>query len=313
MGTSWHVSYHSRDDVGPPDAIQQALAEILEEVEQAMSTYRENSEISRFNRQPAGEWLELSAGMQAVLAAALQVGEQSGGAYDVTVGPLVNLWGFGPAQRMDALPSPGAIDAARARVGLQYIELDQEQGRARRLAEVSLDFSSIAKGYAVDQLAEWLLAQQITDFLVEVGGEMRLSGVSGRGDAWRVAIELPLADERRVATTIAVQGAAVATSGDYRNFFEVAGQRYTHTIDPRSGYPVVHDLASVTVLHPSAMLADAWATALSVLGMDRAFGMAERLGLAVYFIRRVQWGFEHRKTEAFAHYVADSPDPPGDG
>lgn len=286
MGTTWHVTYQPVAGGTEPAAIQAELETLLAAVNDSMSTWQPDSEISRFNRSSPGEWFPVSAPFAEVVAAALAIGELSGGAYDVTVGPLVELWGFGPAQPRIDLPSDAAIDERREQIGQQFLELDTDRGRLRRLREVELDLSSIAKGYAVDVLAQALAAQQIADFLVEVGGEMRLAGLSARGDAWRVAVERPQPGARSVALGIALTDAAVATSGDYRNYFEVDGRRYSHSIDPRSGRPVQHDLVSVTVIAADCMHADAWATALTVLGTEDALALAEAQGLAVYLLRR---------------------------
>lgn len=287
MGTTWHVSYLPPVPGGAePEAVQAELEALLVAVNDSMSTWQPDSEISRFNRSTPGDWFPVSAPFAEVVAAALAIGELSGGAYDVTVGPLVELWGFGPARPRIDLPSDAAIRERREQVGQQHLELDLAQGRLRRLRDVELDLSSIAKGYAVDVLAEALAAQQIVDFLVEVGGEMRVSGLSPRGDAWRIAVERPQPGARSVALGIALTDAAVATSGDYRNYFEVDGRRYSHSIDPRSGRPVQHDLVSVTVIAADCMRADGWATALTVLGAGEALALAEARGLAVYLLRR---------------------------
>jgi thiamine biosynthesis lipoprotein len=248
----------------------------------------------------------VSPGFYKVLSAALVVGRASAGAYDVTVAPLVDLWGFGPGPAIDTPPAEAAIARLLAQVGQGNIRLDSATSRVMKLSELSLDFSSLAKGYAVDQVADWLAGQKLSRFLVEVGGEMRMSGLSGRGDPWRIAIEQPESSARTAATAISLSDAAVATSGDYRNYFEVDGRRYSHSIDPRTGYPVAHDLVSVTVVHPSAMLADAWATALTVLGADQAMAVAQRQALAVYFIRSAGEDFVHSHTPAFAGYLAEA-------
>jgi thiamine biosynthesis lipoprotein len=176
-----------------------------------------------------------------------------------------------------------------------------------KTSTLQLDFSSIAKGYAVDQIAEWFNKQLIDDFLVEVGGEVRLSGYSARGDAWRIAIEQP-DGSGRVAQALALTDTAMATSGDYRNYFEFKGKRFSHSLDPHTGFPVEHDLVSVTVLHPSAAMADGWATALTVLGSKEAIEVAQEQGLAVYFIRRDGEGFISSYSEAFSPYLQMSED-----
>lgn len=304
MGTSWHVSYLPGPEGGPsPAAVERELEALLEQVNQSMSTYREDSEILRVNRAPTADWVPLSPAFFEVLTVALEIGRASEGAYDVSVAPLVDLWGFGPGQPRQAPPAEKDIRDVRERVGQHYLELDPQLRALRKRRALELDFSSIAKGYAVDVLASFLESQQIADYLVEVGGEMRVAGHSPRGDKWRIAIEQPDAGAPGIARAIALNKAAVATSGDYRNYFEVDGVRYSHSIDPRTGYPVTHDLVSVTVVAESAMAADAWATALIVLGAGAADEVARQHQLAVYFIRREGERFVASHTPAFGPYL----------
>ena len=310
MGTTWHVTVVESSTDVTQSALQQGIEEQLAQVDRSMSTYREDSEISRFNAATPNTWFTVSPGFYHVLSTALVVGRNSGGAYDVTVGPLVNLWGFGPGPAIDAPPAEPAIKQLLAQVGQDNIRLDGDSSQLMKRVDLSLDFSSLAKGYAVDQVANWLAGQGLKQFLVEVGGEMRMAGMSGRGDPWRVAIEQPDSAGRSVATAISLTDVSVATSGDYRNYFEVAGVRYSHSIDPRTGYPVAHDLVSVTVVHPSAMLADAWATALTVLGAEQAMAVAQAEALAVYFIRSTGEDFVHSHTAAFAGYLAEAQPQP---
>lgn len=307
MGTSWHVTVIP----GPTDpgeaVLQQGIEEVLEEVNRSMSTYREDSEISRFNALAVDEWFPVSPGFYSVLSAALAIGWQSNGAYDVTVGPLVNLWGFGPPGPIATPPSDDEITAVlEEQVGQDHLRLDGEGQRLLKRAPVVLDFSSIAKGYGVDQVARWLSEQGLARYLVEVGGEMRLAGMSGRGDPWHIAIERPDSADRAVEQAIRITDTGLATSGDYRNFFELDGQRFSHSIDPRRGYPVAHDLVSVTVVHPSAMIADGWATALVVLGYEEAMAVAQAQGLAVYFVRRQGELYSDSHTPAFAPYLENA-------
>lgn len=312
MGTSWHVTVAPNPAGGtgtpPPEILQAGIEAVLEAVNASMSTYRQDSEISRFNAAPADTWFDISPEFYTVLSAALAVGFQSEGAYDVTVAPLVNLWGFGPGGPTAAPPEDDAIAALREDVGQDHLRLDGEGQRLLKRRRVALDFSSIAKGFAVDRVARWLASQGLVNYLVEVGGEMRAGGVSHRGDPWRVAIERPDSGDRGVERAIRLSDVAVATSGDYRNFFELGGRRYSHSIDPRSGYPVSHDLVSVTVVHPSAMMADAWATALTVLGQEEGMAVAQSQGLAVYFIQRRAEGFHSTFTPAFGQFLeSDGP------
>jgi len=303
MGTSWHVTVVPGAATPSAADLQQGIEAELEAVNRSMSTYREDSEISRFNATGIDQWFELSPELYTVLSAAMAIGWQSDGAYDVTVGPLVDLWGFGPPGPVAAAPSDDAVTAVLERVGQDHLRLDGEAQRLLKRRPLSLDLSSIAKGYGVDRVAQWLGSQGVERYLVEVGGEMRLAGLSARGDPWRIAIERPESGDRAVEQAIRLTDAGVATSGDYRNFFEVEGKRYSHSIDPRRGYPVAHDLVSVTVVHPSAMMADGWATALVVLGYEKAMAVAQEQGLAVYFIRRQDDAFVESHTPAFAPYL----------
>ncbi len=304
MGTTWHATLVSQVGAKLDEAALTAGIELqLEAVNASMSTYRQDSTISRFNQSPPGEWFALDEDFVKVLAAALAIGEQSRGAYDVTVGPLVNLWGFGPQGPAEGAPPAAEIAAMVAQVGQDKLDFDPAGKRLRKRGELYLDFSSIAKGYAVDRIADWLEEQGVHDYLVEVGGELRVAGKSPRGDDWRVAIEQPDSQRFAVAGTVSPRNAAVATSGDYRNYFELDGKRYSHSIDPRTGYPVTHELVSVTVVHASTALADGWATALTVLGPSDAWSVALEQGLAVYLIQRSGDSFESRYTPAFAAYL----------
>lgn len=303
MGTTWHVTYIPARGAPGEAAVLAAIESQLDAVNGSMSTYLPDSEISRFNQSPVDKWIDVSPPFFDVLATALEVGRASGGAYDVTVGPLVDLWGFGPGGGAERIPEPDEIEAALALVGQDRLRLDGKATRVKKLAGVRLDFSSLAKGYGVDRVAVALQAQGIDRYLVEVGGEMRLGGLSGRGDLWRIAIEQPQSGTRGIAAAIELTDASVATSGDYRNYFEIDGHRYSHSIDPLTGRPVAHELVSVTVVHPSAMVADAWATALTVMGPRRAAAVAQERDLAVYFIRRDGDEFLPSHSAAFGRYL----------
>jgi thiamine biosynthesis lipoprotein len=307
MGTTWHLSYTTPENDAPaPEFMRGGIEERLEAINQSMSTYRPDSEISRFNALGAGIWFASSADFSRVLATALKIGQESEGSYDVTVAPLVDLWGFGAKGMVSETPADEDIQSVMGRVGQQYIRLNEEGSAVLKERALAVDFSSLAKGYAVDLLAQWLLAQGVERFMLEVGGEMRVSGLSARGDPWRIAVEQPESSARSIAERLNLTDIAVATSGDYRNYFEVDGRRYSHLIDPRTGYPVAHDLVSVTVLHPQCMIADAWATALTVLGAERAMAVAQAQGLAVYFIRNVDGKFVHSHTPKFSRYMSET-------
>ncbi|MEZ5502612.1 MAG: FAD:protein FMN transferase [Halioglobus sp.] len=303
MGTTWHVTYIAAPDGPAQNQLRDGIQGQLDAVNSSMSTYQPDSEISRFSALQTNTWFKVSPEFFQVLTTALDIGAKSEGAYDVTVAPLVNLWGFGPTKTQDEPPGQDTIEEVKRHLGQGNIRVDRDRLSIMKVSDLSLDFSSLAKGYAVDRVAQWLLEQGVQRFVVEVGGEMRLAGLSGRGDPWHIAIERPDASGRAVAATMEVTNVAIATSGDYRNYFEANGHHYSHIIDPRTGYPVAHDLVSVTVVNASCMVADAWATALTVLGPERAMAVAQAQGLAVYFIRKAGDEFVHSHTPAFSPYL----------
>jgi len=280
---------------------------LLRDIDARMSTYREDSELSRFNAAKTTEWFPVSYDMIEVIDHALQVSQMTDGAFDITVGPLVNLWGFGPDQHPDRVPTAERIESEMARVGYQYIHLREDPPALKKDREdIYLDLSALAKGYAVDRVADYLEGLGITDYMVEVGGELRLKGHNERGTPWRIAVERPSPGMRDIFSVMQLDDMAVATSGDYRNYFEQDGQRYSHTIDPRNGRPIDHRLASVTVIAESSMHADALATALMVAGPEKGGRLAEQHGMAAYFIIKSAEGFDADATEAFKQYLVSS-------
>ena len=302
MGTSWSASWAGSRGEGELQGVRQEIEALLEAVNASMSTYRDDSLISTFNKLAVGDCLPVDKMFMEVFLLAREVHMASEGAYDVTVSPLVDLWGFGP-RRGSEIPSQGSIELALATVGEGRIDAAVDVLELCKRKPVSLDFSSLAKGYAVDLLAETLEQRGVADYLVEIGGELRAAGLSPRRDAWRVAVEQPDVGMDGIAATLELDDVAVATSGNYRNFFEIDGQRYSHSIDPRTGWPVRHDLVSVTVVHPRAAHADAWATALTVLGAEDAMRVASERELSAYFIRRAGQGFAIEKTPAMEQWL----------
>ncbi|OIN13797.1 FAD:protein FMN transferase [Oceanisphaera psychrotolerans] len=305
MGT-----YYSVKVVGAEESRAQVLqAEIdrrLERVNEQMSTYREDSELSRFNRFGEPTPFRVSADTARVVTAALQLGRMTEGALDVTVGPLVNLWGFGPDARPTRVPSLQQLAQIRERTGLQHLRVtvdSEAEYLYKQLPELAVDLSAIAKGFGVDVVSEYLAEQGLTDHLVEIGGEVRLSGLNAHGQPWRIAVEKPETGSGSVQQVIAIGNSSVATSGDYRNYYELDGQRLSHTIDPQTGRPITHQLASVTVIHPSCMIADGLATALTVMGTERALVFAEQHQLAVYLLTKTDEGFRVDMTSAFKKYL----------
>ena len=307
MGTSWSVLVHAAQLPLTRLRLQSEFNTILNRVNSEMSTYLPESELSRINDTDGAAWLTVSASLMHVLQTAQDISRSTQGAFDVTIGPLVNLWGFGPEQDF-AVPGEKHIDAALRLVGYEHLRLDPAASALKKAnGGIQIDLSAIAKGYGVDEIAHYLDRLNLDNYLVEIGGEVRASGVNDKNIPWQIGIEQPVAGARRVRQIIRLENMALATSGDYRNYFEHEGTRYSHTIDPRTGRPVSHGLASVTVLHPSAMLADAWATGLLVLGPDEGYATALENGLAAYFIVRSEPGFEEIFTPAFEfHFVTDN-------
>lgn len=306
MGTSYSVKINPGDDLPSGGELSAGIEVILEDVNRSMSTYIEDSELSRLNRHPGTGWIEISPALYEVLSTAQEISGRTGGAFDVTVGALVNLWGFGPEFSSGDLPADADIEAALAAAGYQGLALRADPPSLRKAAPaVYLDLSGIAKGYAVDRIAIFLETRGIGDYLVEIGGEVRARGVNGAGETWRVGIERPAADRRAILQVIELKDAAMATSGDYRNYYMHGGRRYSHTIDPRTGRPVTHKLSSVTVLDGSAMTADALATALLVMGPEAGPRYAEKTGLPALFILGEGEAFAEKSTAALQPYLAE--------
>ena len=301
MGTSYRV-------VAVPDAgsaldrerLGAGIVAVMEQVNQQMSTYLPDSELSRFNRHRDSDWFPVSPDLAQVVTFALDVSRRSDGAFDVTVGPLVNLWGFGPGPRQDRVPTQELIEQTRARVGYGLLESRSDPpGLRKARADIYVDLSAIAKGYAVDRVSVYLEGEGISNYLVDIGGDLRAQGRNEGGRYWTIGIEKPLPGERGVHRVVSLQDRALATSGDYRNYFERDGRRYSHTIDPRTGAPVTHSLVSVSVAARTAMEADALATGLLVLGPARAHSLAQKLGVGAYLIIKQEHGFSTKYTPKF--------------
>jgi len=301
MGTSWSVRLVADPRLDLP-RLRLGVQRELDAIVAQMSHWEPESDLGRFNRAEAGSWQPLPEAFFEVLSYALEVAEASGGAYDPGAGALVNLWGFGPERRHDqpGFTTPGAA-AIAALVGRTGIKLDRDRRRARQPGGVQLDLSAVAKGYGVDQVARHLERQGLRHYLVEVGGELRGAGVKPDGQPWWVALEQPpsMHDTASDPLLLALHGLAVATSGDYRRYVDLDGQRHSHTLDPRNGYPVRNGVASVSVIHPECMAADALSTALTVLGADQGLRFAEERGLAARWLIRDGDALIERMSAAF--------------
>ncbi len=301
MGSTFTVTIPVLPDAVSRPELEVQIDQILDEINQTMSTYIPESELSRINTSSSTDWISISAQLYEVLAAAQHVSQISNGAFDITVGALVNLWGFGPEPGNQHIPDTRTISDAMQWIGYQYIELQAFPAAVKkRHARTYIDLSGIASGYAADRIADLLDNREIKHYLVDISGEIRSRGRNKLDQIWRIGIEKPLIDRRSVQTIIALDNTGMTTAGDYRNFFVHDGKRYSHTIDPATGWPVSHNLASVTVLDDSAMIADALDTALMVMGPERGYQFAEQENIAALFILADGDNFIQKYTKPFA-------------
>lgn len=301
MGTSWEARFADLPACGGPDELRRTILQVLDRVDRSMSTYRPDSDLSRFNAATDGAWHELPPELFDVLAEGRAAAELSGGAFDLSIGPVARLWGFGAGAGARRVPDADELAAARAISGYRLLELDTARRAARkRVPQLRIDVNAIAPGYAVDLIAAELERSGCRNFLVELGGEIAARGAGADGGGWRIGIEQPLPDRRSVARVIRLSDAGLSTSGEYRDFFEQDGVRYGHSIDPASGRPVTHDTVSVSVIHAATVRADALATALLVLGAERGYVLAARQDIAALFIMQRNGELVELPSPAFA-------------
>ena len=304
MGTTYRVTIARPPDNVDADRLSVEIDRILETVDMRMSTYRPDSELSRFNAARSQDWFAVSDDTLNVVAAALDISRLTDGAFDVTVGPLVNLWGFGPTAPQEIRPEEGLLRDSSRYATYRAIRTRRSPPALRKsVAEAYIDLSGIAKGFALDKLSEHFEAAGLDHYLIEIGGELRARGRNPRGKSWTIGIEKPLPGEIIIHRRVGLADAALATSGDYRHFFLRDGRRYSHIIDPRTDAPITHDLASVSVIAEAAMRADALATALAVLGPNDGPSLALRDGLAALFMVRDGNRFSEIRTPMFDRYV----------
>ena len=305
QGTTYHIKMVSDDLKVNADQLRNDVEDTFQDIDLKLSNYRDDSEISKLNRQETADWLPVSREIVELVGIAKQVHAKSGGCYDLTVKPLFDLWGF--SRHENRVPDQAEIDRILPHVGLDKVEIDAENLRLRKLdPELAIDLSSIAQGYTVGAIANLLESRGIRSYLAEIGGEMKVKGRKANGDLWKIAIEKPTPFTREVQTIIAIHqenGVAVMTSGTYRNFFEQQGQVYSHIIDPKTGKPVTHHLLSVTVLHDDPVWADAWSTALLCLGEEEGFKAAEAEKLRALLI----YGENRELRERLSSEMAKDP------
>lgn len=305
MGTTYSVKYINVGSSSTSLTSAQMQAQIdslLVDINQLMSTYISDSELSQLNASPANIPFPISPATEYVLKEAVKLNSLSDGMLDITVGPLVNLWGFGPNKRPNKMPSEDQLAEILTYVGVDKFSL-QNNMVIKSHSNVYIDLSTIAKGYAVDEIANLLSDKGLSNYLVEIGGEMRLAGTKLNQEKWLVAIEKPLADARSVQQIISIGDNAIATSGDYRNYFEEDGVRYSHLINPKTGYPIKHNLVAVTVVASQCLEADGLATALIVMGSEQGIKLAEKHDIAALFITKEGEQFVEYQSSEFRRLV----------
>jgi len=304
MGTTFNIKVSDIPENLDNENLKKAIKALLKKINLSMSTYINDSEISLLNQSKSTQWQEVTPEFYKVLKAALSISELSNGAFDITVGPIVNLWGFGIDSKPFSQPDETKIQVLLNQMGYKHFKLAEYSLEIKKLIpNLYMDLSAIAKGYAVDQVSLLLEEQGIANYLVEIGGEIKLKGQNLDKKLWRIAIEKPVITDRAIHKVLNISNAAMATSGDYRNYYEENGVRYSHTIDPRTGYPITHNLASVTVVSDSAMIADGLATAIMVLGSEKGYEMAKLNKIAALLIIKTVEGFSEKHTPEFKNYL----------
>lgn len=283
--------------------LEKGVEKVVADVNSAMSLFSPDSELSRFNARHEVDWFPVSQKLAEVVRSAKDVSTLTNGAFDITVAPLVNLWGFGPDKRPDVVPADSDIEKVLGNVGAHFVEMRQEPPALRKLKpKITLDLAAIAKGYCVDAVSNWLESQNVSAFMVEIGGEIRAMGTKPGNVPWRIAVEKPVSTERALQTVISFTDEAMATSGDYRNYFEADGKRYSHIIDPTTGHPITHTLVSVSVMERTCTRADALATGLMVLGPEKGIDLARKENLSAFFIVKTADGFVETATGNFPQH-----------
>jgi len=300
MGTTYQITFQK--GTIDPQQLKQSIDNRLDEINQLMSTYIDDSELSVFNQTQSTECLPLSHDTLYVIQNAVKVFHQTRGKFDVTLAPLIEVWGFDKKNTDDQIPTQAVIEQYLAQIGSDKFTIN-EGCIVKQRPHLSINLSAIAKGYGVDEIAKLVDQFGAQNYLVEIGGEVANKGVNPKGKPWRIAIESASTEARSIQRTLTPKGLGLATSGSYRNYFEKDGQRFSHTIDPTTGYPITHNLASVTVLHQETMLADAIATAMMVMGPDESLRFANQKNLAIFMLVKSGDGFKEVYSDAFKAYL----------
>lgn len=306
MGTTYNITIADPPENLNAEQLQGEIDALLKNVNQQMSTYIDDSEISLFNQAPVNQWFSVSPDFIEVVVLSQKLSELSDGRFDVTIGPLIELWGFG-RKSTSQVPSATAIKEAQAKIGWQALDIDTEKHQLLKTKPIALNLSAVAKGFGVDKIAQYLDSVKSANYLVEIGGEIRVKGLSPTSKPWRLGIEKPTLNQQGAQQIVVLHNASIATSGDYRNYFEEDGLRYSHTINPQTGQPVRHNIASVTVIAETAALADGYATTLNVMGLNDALALAEAENVSAFFILHDQssdTGYREVMTSQFDQYFA---------
>lgn len=305
MGTFWRVSLAGIDP-GREAALREKIQAQLDADDQLLSTWKNDSALMQFNRSTRTDPWPVSEAMSDIVTQALRIGDKTHGALDVTVGPLVNLWGFGPDKQPVTMPSEADIARAKTRVGLKHLSVHQTASGSylqKDIPELFVDLSTVGEGYAADHLARLMEQEGVSRYLVSVGGALVSRGTNPEGRAWRVAIQQPTDRENAVAAIVDINGHGISTAGSYRNYYQLDGKRLSHVIDPASGYPIQHTLVSATVIAPTSLEADGWDTGLMVLGPEKAKALALEQKLAVYLIVKEPKGFTTWMSPQFTTFL----------
>ena len=306
MGTTYSVKINADNAFVEKNKISDGIDEILSEINQSMSTYIKESELSNINFSTVSDWQSISDDLFEVIDHAINVSLKTNGAFDITIAPLVNLWGFGPDKLQNKIPTDEIIELTKKNTGYKKISIDKSLKKISKLdPNLHIDLSGIAKGFAVDKIARYLDKRGFKNYLVEIGGELIGKGLNKDNQIWQIGIENPDNNSDTIKRIVRLKDMAMATSGNYMNYFEKDGVRYSHTINPVTGKPIKHKLASVTVLDNSAMNADALATAFMVLGSEKALSLADNLEIAIYLIIKEGKRFEEKYNDYFMPYLSD--------
>ncbi|WP_291328793.1 FAD:protein FMN transferase [Desulfovibrio sp. UCD-KL4C] len=300
LGTTYSIVIYDLPNNLSPETLNNGIEQVVGKVNSAMSLFKPESELSQFNDYKGSDWFPVSKELAEVVKTAKEINKMTDGAFDITIAPLVNLWGFGHDKQTDIVPNDAEIKEKLSNVGSTFVEVSTNPPELKKLKPtITIDLAAIAKGYCVDAVSNWLTSQKIKTFMVEIGGEIRTKGKKPNGEPWRIAVEKPVSIERAVQAVIAFTDKAMATSGDYRNYFEVDGKRYSHILDPTTGRPITHTLVSVSVMANTCARADALATGLTVLGPKRGIKLAKKNNLSAFFIVKTADGLVETATGNF--------------